>query len=81
MILSSLVGNMAVVLRTGTTDKQLAHAKLDQVQRLPIRVLGAILNDVDPTKGYDKYYHTAYLPDYAPIREDEDFEGTKLLSR
>ena len=80
VILSSLVGNMAVVLRTGTTDKQLAHAKLDQVQRLPIRLLGAILNDVDPTRGYNKYYYTTYLPDYAPIPEGEDEEGVKLLS-
>jgi polysaccharide biosynthesis transport protein len=80
VILASLVGNMAVVLRTGTTDKQLAHAKLDQVQRLPIRLLGAILNDVDPSKGYDAYYYTTYLPDYAPIPEDEDEEGVRLLS-
>src|SRR5690606_11351471 len=80
VILSSLVGNMAVVLRTGTTDKQLAHAKLDQVQRLPIRLLGAILNDVDPTKGYDAYYYTTYLPDYAPLPEGEDEVGVRLLS-
>ena len=80
VILSSLVGNMAVVLRTGTTDKSLTHAKLEQVQRLPIRLLGAILNDADPTKGYDPHYYTTYLPDYAPVPEDEDFEGTKLLS-
>ena len=79
VILGSLVGNMALVLRTGSTDKQLAQAKLDQVQRLPIRLLGAILNDVDPTKGYDAYYYTTYLPDYAPIPEGDD-DGVRLLS-
>lgn len=80
VILGSLVGNLALVLRTGTTDKQLTSAKLDLLQRLPIRLLGAILNDVDPTGGYDSYYYTTYLPDYQPIPEEEDEEGTKLLS-
>ena len=80
VILGSLVGNLALVLRTGTTDKQLTQAKLDLLQRLPIRVLGAILNDVDPTRGYDSYYYTTYLPDYQPIPEGEDGEGVKLLS-
>ncbi|MDZ7778642.1 MAG: polysaccharide biosynthesis tyrosine autokinase [Gemmatimonadota bacterium] len=80
VILSSLVGNLALVLRTGATDKQLTHAKLEQIQRLPIRVLGAILNDVDPTKGYDAYYYTTYLPDYQPIPEEDDEESVQLLS-
>jgi len=80
VILGSLVGNIALVLRTGSTDKQLTQAKLDQVQRLPIRVLGAILNDVDPSKGYDAYYYTTYLPDYQPIPEGEDEKGVRLLS-
>jgi polysaccharide biosynthesis transport protein len=81
LILSSLVGNMALVLRTGTTDKHLTHAKLDRLQRLPIRLLGAILNDVDPSGGYDSYYYSTYLPDYQPIPEEQDEDGVKLLSR
>ena len=80
VILGSLVGNMALVLRTGSTDKQLTQAKLDQLHRLPIRLLGAILNDVDPTKGYDSYYYSHYLPDYQPIPEGEDEDGVRLLS-
>lgn len=81
LILGSLVGNMEVVLRTGSTDKQLTQAKLEQVQRLPIRILGAILNDVDPTQTYDAYYYSTYLPDYQPIADGEDDEGVRLLSR
>jgi capsular exopolysaccharide synthesis family protein len=73
VILSTLTGNLAVVIRTGTTERALAQAKLDQLVRLPIRVLGAIINDVDPTDGYH-YYYSAYLPGYEPMPEDGDEE-------
>jgi len=78
LILSTLTGNLAVVIRTGSTDKQLTHAKLDQLNRLPIRVLGAILNDVDPTDGYH-YYYASYLPGYEPVPEDGE-EEVELIS-
>jgi Mrp family chromosome partitioning ATPase len=76
--LSTLTGNLAVVIRTGTTEKALAHAKLDQLARLPIRILGAILNDVDPTDGYH-YYYSAYLPGYEPVPEDGEEGGLQLI--
>lgn len=79
LILGSLTGNLAVVIRTGTTEKGLAQAKLDQLARLPIRVLGAILNDVSPTDSHHSYY-ASYLPSYEPIPEEDDAEGTQLLS-
>ncbi len=44
--LSTLTGNLAIVLRLGATNRDLAEAKLEAVERLPIRVLGAVLNDV-----------------------------------
>jgi capsular exopolysaccharide synthesis family protein len=78
VILSTLTGNLAVVIRTGTTEKALAHAKLDQLARLPIRILGAILNDVDPTDGYH-YYYSAYLPGYEPVPEDGEEGGLQLI--
>jgi succinoglycan biosynthesis transport protein ExoP len=78
VILSTLTGNLAVVIRTGTTEKQLALAKLDQLGRLPIRILGAILNDVDPTDGH-YYYYTSYLPGYEPVPEEGE-EGVQLIS-
>jgi capsular exopolysaccharide synthesis family protein len=79
LILSTLTGNLAVVIRTGATDKQLAQAKLDQLTRLPIRVLGAILNDVDPSDGYH-YYYSAYLPGYEPFPEEGEEETIHLLA-
>ena len=76
MILSTLTGNLAVVIRTGSTEKQLAQVKLDQLSRLPIRVLGAILNDVDPSDSYH-YYYSAYLPGYEPVPEGEGDDGVR----
>lgn len=52
-------GNLLMVLRIGETDRKLAHAKLQALSRLPIRVLGAVLNDV-PAEGVYKYYAYGY---------------------
>jgi len=79
VILATLTGNLAVVIRTGTTEKQLAMAKLDQLSRLPIRILGAILNAVDPSDAYH-YYYSSYLPGYEPVPESEDEVGVQLIS-
>ena len=79
LILGSLTGNLAVVIRTGATEKALAHAKLDQLARLPVRILGAILNDVSASDSYHSYY-ASYLPSYEPQPEEGDEEGTQLLS-
>ena len=79
LILGSLTGNLAVVIRTGSTEKALAQAKLDQLSRLPIRILGAILNDVSEHDQYHSYYGS-YLPSYEPVPEEGDDEATPLLA-
>jgi capsular exopolysaccharide synthesis family protein len=79
LILSTLTGHLAVVIRTGSTEKQLAQIKLDQLARLPIRILGAILNDVDPSDAYH-YYYAAYLPGYEPAATEGEEEGVSLIS-
>ena len=80
LILGTLTGNVAVVIRTGSTEKQMAQAKLDQLSRLPIRVLGAILNDVDPSDSYH-YYYASYLPGYeAGAGADDADDGVQLIS-
>jgi capsular exopolysaccharide synthesis family protein len=81
LILSSLTGNLALVIRTGATEKGLTHAKLDQLSKLPLRVLGAILNDVSASDSYHSYY-TQYLPGYEPIAEEDDEEsaGSRILA-
>jgi polysaccharide biosynthesis transport protein len=61
LLLASLTGNMMLVLRTGTTDRQLAEAKLQMLDRLPIRILGAVFNGV---RQGDAYRYYSYLPGY-----------------
>jgi capsular exopolysaccharide synthesis family protein len=79
LILGSLTGNLAVVIRTGSTEKALAQAKLEQLSRLPIRILGAILNYVSKMDSYH-YYYGSYLPSYEPVPEEDDLEGMQLLA-
>ncbi len=80
LVLGGLTGNLAVVLRTGSTEKQLTVAKLETLSRLPIRILGAILNDVEPKGTYYKYY-ASYLPGYRAGQEEDEEEGHQLGSR
>lgn len=63
-VLGTLTGNLLLVLRTGATDREMALAKLELLDRLPIRILGAILNDVPSRGAYQRYYHYSYLSGY-----------------
>ena len=60
--LATLTGNLLLVLRTGVTNRQLAEAKLDLLTRLPVRVLGSVINDVRPNGEYAGYSY--YLAGY-----------------
>jgi len=57
--LGAAAGSMLVVLRPSITDRKLAAAKLDVIDRLPIRLLGAVLNSVG-SDGIYRYYGTDY---------------------
>ena len=71
-VLGTAVGNLALVLRAGETDRQLAGAKLQVLDKLPVRLLGAILNDVRVGEGAYKYYSYSY----GYIAGDEEKTGT-----
>lgn len=58
-VLSASTGNMMVVLRSGETDRTLAEEKLKLMDRLPVRVLGAVINSTT-TGGAYRYYHYVY---------------------
>jgi capsular exopolysaccharide synthesis family protein len=58
-VLGTATGNMLLVLRSGETDKRMAQAKLKVLNRLPIRVLGAVLN-ATPSEGEFGYYSYLY---------------------
>jgi polysaccharide biosynthesis transport protein len=70
-IFSTLTGNLLLVLRTGTTNKELAEAKLGLVERLPIRILGSVVNGLkDSDRNYYHRYYS-YLPGYEPTDEED----------
>ncbi len=68
LILSTLTGTLALVLRTGYSHRDVTAAKLEVLQRLPVRMLGAVLNDV-PAGGAYRYY-SYYLPGYEAMDEN-----------
>lgn len=74
-VLGAHAGNLIAVMRSGTTNKELTKAKLDSFLRLPVRILGGVLNDIEKTAtvGYYRHY-TYYLPEYAPTDEEEKRE-------
>ena len=47
--------NLLFVVRIGKTDRRMASAKLQLVDRLPVRILGAVLNGVE-LRGEFEYY-------------------------
>jgi Mrp family chromosome partitioning ATPase len=80
-VLGAATGNLLLVLRTGVTDRELAEAKLDMIDRLPIRILGAILNDVQPTGHYRYYGYHYYVEGYGSRDEaaEQAAEGNTAL--
>ena len=71
--LGAASGAMLIVLRAGETDTKLAQAKLGTIDRLPVRLIGTVLNDVGNDATYRYYSYLGY--EYAPVEE----EGTGLI--
>ncbi|MGH7583900.1 MAG: CpsD/CapB family tyrosine-protein kinase, partial [Gemmatimonadales bacterium] len=69
-VLSTITGNMVLVVRAGATERDLAETKLQIVDQLPIRLVGAILNDVRATMHEYKYYSYSY--GYGTVEEGEE---------
>jgi Mrp family chromosome partitioning ATPase len=67
-ILGTLTGNLLLVMRLGQTDRDLAEGKLDALDRLPVRVLGAVLNGVRSAEIYRRY---AYSMEGYELRDEE----------
>jgi capsular exopolysaccharide synthesis family protein len=57
--LGAAAGSMLIVLRPAVTDRKLGAAKLEVLDRLPIRILGAVINGV-PDGGAYRYYGSDY---------------------
>jgi len=76
--LGTVTGNLLLVVRTGATDRQLAGAKLEVLDRLPVRILGAVVNGVKDWSGYQ--YHSYYLPGYEAVAEGATNGNKRLRS-
>lgn len=68
-------GSMLIVLRTGETDRKLAQAKLEVLDRMPVRVLGTVLNDIGASPQFKYYY---YLEGYGAL--ETAASGESLIS-
>ncbi len=77
-VLGTLTGHIMLVLRTGVTDREYTEAKLDMLDRLPLRVLGAVLNDVRQGDAYGYYQYYTYLPGYEASDEGEGEPARQL---
>ena len=75
--LGMATGALLLVLRTGVTDRVIAEAKVDLLRGLPIRVLGAVLNDVRPGAAYSYYSYS--VAGYQVQKEDPDGKPGTLL--
>ena len=71
-VLGTVTGALLVVLRTGKSHRGITGAKLEVLDRLPIRLLGAVLNDVPRGAAYGYYaYYSYYLPGYEAVDEGD----------
>lgn len=76
-ILGTATGNILLVLRTGYSHREVTGAKLEVLARLPVRTLGAVLNDVPRGAGYHYYAnYSYYLPGYEAV-DEEDGRGAR----
>lgn len=70
VLLGAATGNLLLVVRTGVSLREVAAARLEVIGRLPVRVMGAVLNDVPRDSAFSYYSHYA-LPGYETRTEAE----------
>ena len=73
LIFGVATGNLLMVLRAGSSVRGLTENRMQHLSRLPVRVLGAVMNDVPPSASYPYYY--SYLSDYSPTEENSSLIG------
>ena len=73
LVLGTLTENLLLVLRTGQSDINLASTKLEVLSALPVRVIGAVLNDVRSSGVYRYYMYSSaeyeLVDEEGPTRE------------
>lgn len=72
LILGTLTGQLGLVIRSGQSNIGFAKAKLAGLERLPVRILGVILNGFVPGRAQGYYAYSEYLDGYGAVDEPED---------
>jgi succinoglycan biosynthesis transport protein ExoP len=68
LALGAATGNVMLVLRAGSTERRMAESRIALLRQAPIRVLGAVLNDIGAAAVYDEYsYIEGY---YVPVAHE-----------
>jgi Mrp family chromosome partitioning ATPase len=67
--IAAATGSLLVVLRVGKTNRRMAAEKLRMFERLPVDVIGAVLNGIELEDSY-RYY--GYVPGYEAHDETPD---------
>ena len=75
--LGTMTGAMLLVLRTGFSNRGQAEAKLAVLERLPVRLLGAVLNDV--RLGGEYRYYSYYIAGYEVGDEEPTWDDRPVL--
>jgi polysaccharide biosynthesis transport protein len=83
LVLASITGHLLLVVRSGTTHREFTQSKLEPLSRLPVRLLGAVLNDFEPARlsAYHQRYYGSYLPGYESGSEESVAPGQAGDSR
>lgn len=59
-VLAALTDGAVLVLRAGETDRRAGWQGIQQLRRVDARIVGAVLNEVDPQLTSDRYYLDYY---------------------
>src|SRR5262249_20910435 len=66
--IATATGSLLVVLRVGSTARRMAGEKLRLFERLPVEIVGAVLNGINFSDGYGYY---GYVAGYEAVEESE----------
>ncbi|HEY9230236.1 MAG TPA: polysaccharide biosynthesis tyrosine autokinase, partial [Gemmatimonadaceae bacterium] len=73
--IASATGSLLMVLRVGKTARRLAAEKLRMFERLPVDIVGAVLNGIELNGTYGYY---GYVPGYEAEDEEETTDVVKV---
>ena len=70
--IAAATGHLLLVLRVGKTERRMTMEKMRVFDRLPVNLVGAVLNGIQLTDGYEYY---GYVPGY---EASDDTPGNAL---